>query len=76
MERVIVKELKLTTAVEKQVGKFNTAEIIPAGTTGRVIDIMLEPENKYHPVMFLLEFESNIEWYTPEELDGCDTAIE
>lgn len=48
---------------------------VPAGTKGRVIDIMIEDDGK---TMFLLEFDDDygIEWYSSEDIMPCDYATE
>ena len=54
--------IKLTTAVNRIVGESN---LIPKGTTGTLIDIIIENGE----VRFLLEFDSTIEWYDVNEVE-------
>ena len=64
-------ELYLTTATERE---FRDGETIPSGTKGRVIDIMVENDDDENRVLFLLEFEDTIEWYSSDEIVSCDGA--
>ena len=68
-ERMVNMELYLTTATERQ---FGDGETIPAGTKGRVIDIMVE--NDENMVLFFVEFENIAEWYSSDEIESCDHA--
>lgn len=68
-ERMVNMELYLTTATERQ---FGDGETIPAGTKGRVIDIMVE--NDENRVLFFVEFENIAEWYSSDEIESCDHA--
>lgn len=63
-----MKELFLITKEESR--PSCPKDVIPAGTMGRVIDIMIDNGR----AMFLLEFEDTVEWYATEELEECDTA--
>ena len=62
-------EFYLTTATERQ---FLDGETIPAGTKGRVIDIMVE--NDENRVLFFMEFDNIAEWYSNDEIENCDHA--
>ena len=65
-----MKNLYLTTKIESR-PKY-PEDIIPAGTKGKVIDIMIEDSN----AMFLLEFKNTIEWYRSDEVEDCDYSTE
>ena len=58
-----MKEIKLTTAIEKVDEIANT--LIPKGAEGTLLDVIIE-EGK---VLFLLEFDTTIEWYDTSELE-------
>ena len=60
--------IMLTTACETKVVNADLSDIIiPAGTAGRVIDIIIEDGK----VQFLLEFADldTIEWYSVDEVE-------
>lgn len=59
--------IMLTTACEQKVVINMSDIIIPAGTAGRVIDIIIEDGK----VQFLLEFADLdvIEWYSVDEVE-------
>ena len=58
--------IKLTTAVNKEVDELNLKSIfIPKGTEGTLIDIIIEDGE----VRFLLEFDTTIEWYDVNEVE-------
>lgn len=54
--------IKLITAVNKEVDELN---LIPKGTEGTLIDIIIENGE----VRFLLEFDTTIEWYDVNEVE-------
>lgn len=56
----------LTTAIEKNIAlPFQPDNIIPAGTEGRLLDVIIENGK----VKFELEFESGFEWYEVSEVE-------
>lgn len=56
-------EIKLTTAVDKE--DEITGTFIPKGAEGTLLDVIIE-EGK---VLFLLEFDTTIEWYDTNEVE-------
>lgn len=67
-----MKDLYLTTKIARE---HSDGTIVPKGTRGRVIDIMIESE--WNRAMFFLEFDDGIElcdWYSHNEIEDCDHA--
>ena len=64
-----MKDLYLTTKIARE---HSDGTIVPKGTRGRVIDIMIESE--WNRAMFLLEFDSECDWYSHDEIEDCDHA--
>lgn len=69
-----MKEFWLTIKVDSKLP--DDEDYIPAGSTGRVIDMTIENGQ----VMFLLEFFDNndngcgLEWYGSDEIEDCDSS--
>lgn len=66
-EGITMRKFWLTTKVDLE---RKSDDIIPAGSTGSVLDIMIDDGK----ALFLLEFEDTIEWFSPEDLEDCDHA--
>lgn len=67
-----MKDLYLTTKIARE---HSNGTIVPKGTKGRVIDIMIEAD--CNRAMFFLEFDDEIgfcDWYSQDEIEDCDHA--
>ena len=65
-----MKDLYLKTKIVRE---HSDGTIVPKGTKGRVIDIMIEADR----AMFFLEFDDKIgfcDWYSHDEIEDCDHA--